>query len=168
MDQIVHAWSGPPFSIRQAINVLAPSFSPQGTSPRFFNDWRWYKAICDTDDQFSGQLEKSYLSQVHNFLDYRYTLPAIDMELNEALLSHATAIYHNLFEMERGQIDFDPKKISGYLSMILEECLQIHPSTRDTIKNVIQTLETGGAVSSTVSNWWGRGQQYLSFIRITS
>lgn len=166
-DQIIHPWSGPPFAMDQAIAVLAESFSPQGTSPRFFNDWRWYKAVCNSNDRFSDLLCHSYLSNVHNLLDYRITLPEAGVEKNRFLMKKALEIYKSIFLIERGEAAFDCGVIISLLSEITERCTHLDPLTIRSIKDSIQLLKTGLAASSDLSNWWGRGQQYLSFVRMS-
>jgi hypothetical protein len=166
LDQIIHPWSGPPFSIAEAITTLKGSYSPHGSSPRFFEDWRWYKSIVKDEDGFADALSDSYYRQLHNLIDYRHISGQADRSINECLLDYANNIYTDLFEIERGHAPFSTQKIAGLLRNIVDHCPQLNPATIESITNSIRLLTQGMGEVSTIGNWWGRGQQYLSFIRL--
>lgn len=167
-DQIVHPWSGPPFSIEQAIDTLKTSFSPQGTSPRFFQDWRWYKSISDSDDGFAEALKQCYKTRLHSFADWRFAMPEASIEANEKLLVYSQELYDTEFAIESGRLAFSAAPIIQLLERIHDECRQLHESTLGEIKKVSNVLAENTLPSEcNLSGWWGRGQQYLSLIRIS-
>jgi len=166
IDQIIHPWNGPLFSIADAISTLETDFSAHGTSPRFFSDWRWYKSICHEEDGFSAELLTSYRTVLHNFLDWRFSLPAVDAHLNKNLLDLSQQIYDVQFAMERGLVPMNSESIVNLLHEILANCSQIHASTRFSIGKAIESLSSPLPPNECdLQGWWGRGQQYLSFIR---
>ena len=166
IDQIIHPWNGPLFSIADAISTLDNDFSAHGTSPRFFSDWRWYKSIHHEDDGFSAALLASYHAGLHNFLDWRISLPAVDVNSNKNLLDLSQQIYDVQFAMESGLVPMNSKSIVNLLGEILAKCSQMHASTRFSIGKAIESLSSPHPPNECdLEGWWGRGQQYLSFIR---
>jgi ubiquinone/menaquinone biosynthesis C-methylase UbiE len=166
IDQIIHPWNGPPFSMADAIATLGSNFSAHGTSPRFFSDWRWYKSIHQEDDGFSTALLASYHSEVHNFLDWRFSLPAADMDSNNNLLALSRQVYDLEFAMETGKKPFDSTPMVSLLKKIWDECTQLHEDTRLSLAKAIQAISRKSNVEQCdLSSWWGRGQQYLSLVR---
>jgi ubiquinone/menaquinone biosynthesis C-methylase UbiE len=166
IDQIIHPWNGPPFSIPEALETLGSAFSAHGASPRFFTDWRWYKSINQQDDGFSSTLKKCYLARLHNFLDWRFSLPDADPDHNAKLLVWSRKVYDMLFDMESGSTPFLAPPIMECLQNILVECPQIHDSTKIGITSAIQSLEhSKNLTNCPLLGWWGRGQQYLSLVK---
>ena len=166
IDQIIHPWNGPPFSMADAIATLGSGFSAHGTSPRFFSDWRWYKSIHQEDDGFSTALLASYKSEVHNFLDWRFSLPAADMDSNNNLLALSRQVYDLEFAMESGKMPLGSMPLVSLLQKIWDECKQLHDDTRLSLSKVIQAISSKSPVEECdLLGWWGRGQQYLSFVR---
>jgi ubiquinone/menaquinone biosynthesis C-methylase UbiE len=167
IDQIIHPWNGPPFSMADAIATLASDYSAHGTSPRFFSDWRWYKSIHQEDDGFSTALLASYKSEVHNFLDWRFSLPATDMDSNKNLLALSRQIYDLEFAMETGKKPFESTAMVSLLEKILDECTQLHDDTRLSLGKAIQAISRKFLKNECdLAGWWGRGQQYLSFVKL--
>lgn len=165
IDQIIHPWNGPPFSMADAIATLGSDFSAHGTSPRFSSDWRWYKSIHQEDDGFSTALLASYKSEVHNFLDWRFSLPAADMDSNNNLLALSRRVYDLEFAMETGKKPFDSTPMISLLKRIWDECPQLHEDTRLSLEKAIQAISSKSPVEQCdLLGWWGRGQQYLSFV----
>jgi hypothetical protein len=149
-----------------AIATLGSNFSAHGTSPRFFSDWRWYKSIHQEDNGFSTALLASYHSEVHNFLDWRFSLPAANMDLNNNLLALSRQVYDLEFAMETGKKPFDSTPMVSLLKKIWDECTQLHEDTRLSLAKAIQAISRKSNVEQCdLSSWWGRGQQYLSLVR---
>lgn len=136
MTRSVHDWIldnllnpasiGPTFSIPQAIEALDAEFDVLGCSPRFLQDWRWYKE--GGGNQWAID---SYWSQCHNLLDYRTVSPPRSREWNEALMEACQRMRDDVAKLERG------------------DCAEIE-IIRDPM---------------TDPGWFGRGQQYLSFVK---
>ncbi len=166
IDQIIHPWNGPPFSIADALEVLGSEFSAHGSSPKFLTDWRWYKTIYEKDDKFSEILQESYLCNLHNFVDWRFSLPPTCYEYNKRLLDLCNQIYELQFQIENGALPFKFDEIIGLLSRISNECPQLHPDTKLGIVKAIELLSSKQPLAECdLLSWWGRGQQYLSFIK---
>src|SRR3954470_21156189 len=56
-----------------------------GTVPRFYTDWRWFKSLVASERRFNPSFQAGYVSNLHNFVDYRREFPARTAEQNEIL-----------------------------------------------------------------------------------
>lgn len=80
---------------------LGRSFSFVGASPSFAVDWRWFKTLYGDARDFNGHFLAEYLSNCHNFLDYRRVLPPGDLECNRALEAAAWQLIEAAAEADR-------------------------------------------------------------------
>jgi hypothetical protein len=55
------------------------------TVPRFYTDWRWFKSLVAGERRFNATFQASYISNLHNFVDYRREFPARAAEENQTL-----------------------------------------------------------------------------------
>src|SRR4051794_17630925 len=56
-----------------------------GTVPRFYADWRWFKSLVGSERRFNAAFQASYISNLHNFVDYRREFTARAAEQNQVL-----------------------------------------------------------------------------------
>jgi SAM-dependent methyltransferase len=55
------------------------------TVPRIHTDLRWFKSLVGSERRFNAAFQASYVSNLHNFVDYRREFPARDAEQNAVL-----------------------------------------------------------------------------------
>jgi SAM-dependent methyltransferase len=55
------------------------------TVPRFYTDWRWFKSLLASERDFNASFSASYISNLHNFVDYRREFAARAAEQNQLL-----------------------------------------------------------------------------------
>ena len=166
IDQILHPWSGPLFSIPEAIQALGHGYEIYASSPHFLNDWRWYKDIQNKNFKFNDQGLESYFSQIHNLLDYRHVVAGRDPEKNRELKTLCDKIYDKLFFAERGEVEYPVASLIQDLCNIKSNIKEVHPQTILAIDDFIHCARLGDwQMLSDFRSFWGRGQQYLSFIR---
>jgi hypothetical protein len=55
------------------------------TVPRFNADWRWFKSLVASERRFNASFQASYVSNLHNFVDYRREFTARMAEQNQIL-----------------------------------------------------------------------------------
>jgi 2-polyprenyl-3-methyl-5-hydroxy-6-metoxy-1,4-benzoquinol methylase len=55
------------------------------TVPRFSTDWRWFKSLVAGERRFNASFQASYISNLHNFVDYRREFTARTAEQNQIL-----------------------------------------------------------------------------------
>lgn len=174
-DNIFHPIIGKMLSIEDAIKALSNEFQVYGVSPHFFTDWRWYKDIHGDGEFYNDLAIDSYRRNIHNLLDYRFVFEAIDPETGLELAGLCT----NVLEIALSVQNEDTK--AGYLSALvkqLDEILSVivkfSVSTADSLREITSAFReclAGKAFSTTLDRfapWFGRGQQYLSFIKRTS
>ncbi len=139
LDNILNPASiGPTFSIPDALTHLDGRFEVLGCNPRFLMDWRWYK---EAESGNTWAIE-SYWKNAHNLRDYRAVKPST--------------------------------RFLGRNYELMQWC--------ERIRSIVHTLEHGGGLKHDLGcegeledqldileadpSWFGRGQQYLSLVRV--
>ena len=167
IDQILHPWSGPLFSMPQAIAALKGRATVLGSSPRFLIDWRWYKRIVGpqcTDNSFAMN---SYYEQGLNLIDWRVALAPTPQEVVRRVERIAQAIYDGIFARERGQGGFSARQLLAKMKSLATNLRAHSPTTCGSVQSFMEYLQSGSRRDRDLREfrqWWGRGQQYLSFI----
>lgn len=175
IDTIIHKslWRDSKlFSVEEAITALNPAFDVYGASPYFINDWRWYKDVFGGQNGFNRVGRECYLRNIHNFLDCRYEFDPKPLEENQKLLDHCQKIWQLIT-----RFGHDRKK--EYIEEMCREMTALEgivrafsPTTSRAIADFVTALKKYPVINSTTdwgsfAAWWGRGMQYLSFIRNT-
>jgi 2-polyprenyl-3-methyl-5-hydroxy-6-metoxy-1,4-benzoquinol methylase len=174
LDNILHPWPANAFfSLPEAVDALAPSFEVLGTgSPQFMRDFRWYKSIPFSDLTRSDLAKSAYWAHPEIPLDYRVDRPASpgDPALGQSLERDCTRLFLLQREIwEQDEIDRIPEFLAA-LEQVNETILRISPLTSDSVidfcRGMTRLLEGADAPDfGRFTPWFGRGQQYVSFIR---
>lgn len=178
LDTILHPWlNSALFSIPEAIVALQNDFQFYGSSPAFLTDWRWYKSIHSDSETLNALALQAYTETSLALLDYRY--PVQDcfhtqtekhlscVETINALCQQASTLQAAI--LKNNNYDTLPEflTILNDLATLLPESMSL---TRASIQDFIRGMPAIAAGNlhysfTAFSNWWGRGQQYVSFIR---
>lgn len=86
---------------QQAVEALPENFEFYGSSPRFAQDWRWYKGLIGIERCFSEVFLQSYAENIPNFLDYRTLVSGRTVEQNRALDAASQALLQASARWER-------------------------------------------------------------------
>lgn len=86
---------------QQAVDALPADFEFYGSSPRFAQDWRWYKGLSGSQRRFSETFLKSYEENIANFLDYQTIVSGHSAEQNRALDASGLALLQASAQWER-------------------------------------------------------------------
>jgi SAM-dependent methyltransferase len=153
-------------SIPDAINCLDNRFDVYGTSPRFLVDWRWYKEIVGVERKFNEIALNDYYKNSLNLLDYRYKFPEHSVDFGMKLEHIGSQSWDLMCRIEYG----DQAAWQDFFELMKELCSHIEKSAKVTtmaIQEAVKVLRDGHVNSELkqFSQWWGRGQQYLSLIR---
>jgi len=173
VDQILHKglWCNSClFSVGDAVDALGDSFDVYGVSPFFFTDWRWYKDVYGDQRAFNETGKDCYLKNIHNFLDYRCEFQARSIDDNKQLISCCHKIWKRIS-------DYGCERKKEYIDEIYDEIVKLQtmvsafsPETSEALADFGKALKKYPNINSSTdwgrfAAWWGRGMQYLSFIR---
>ena len=173
IDNILHKeyWQDSPlFSIAEAVEALEEDFIVHATSPGFLQDWSWYKSVGDVKTHFNTVMKAAYWKNVHNFIDWRIVSPTGSKSDNLLLYDLCSAIRDRV----REAAEDDAAIIS-----VVEGCQELSaalPEEYSLTKASLRSygdgmkcyLKTGGIRPEEFhdfSAWWGRGTQYISFVK---
>jgi SAM-dependent methyltransferase len=153
-------------SIPEVIQCLDQGFDVMGSSPKMFTDWRWYKDIVGDDRGFNSGAIESYYKNNLNLLDYRYERPPHSIEFGKKLEAIGDQSWGLMCKVESG----DGSAWDDLFDLMLELTMHIHcvaPETSAAILEITQLLKVGDPNQQLehFPRWWGRGQQYISFIK---
>jgi SAM-dependent methyltransferase len=167
-DNIAHPLTGRLYSIADAIESLAADgFTMYGSSPQFLTDWRWYKRVFGSERKFNERALESYVRNIVNLLDHRVTVDAHDGALGAEVLASCDALYVLMQANDAG----DDGVVGGAIARLNAIAALVDPVSALTATS-LRALGSalGGSVAAAAetnafSAHFGRGQQYVSFVR---
>ena len=170
LDQIIQPLVGRLLSIDEAILALDAGFDAHGTSPRFLSDWRWHKDIYGDAKNHNLVAREAYARNLHNLIDYRSAGDPREADDNRQLLEQGDALFYlvqQYVQTRRSAVLVDlPERLAEVVAL----CRRFAPVTAaafaDYRRTFLQWRRTGAMpVCADFAACFGRGQQYLSFIR---
>ncbi|PTY03083.1 hypothetical protein DB346_07470 [Verrucomicrobia bacterium LW23] len=169
IDNIIHPWAGSLLSVSEAIQTLAGEFVVLGSNPHFMSDWRWYKNIVGEEVASVSRAENSYWRNLHSFLDFRAVFGERDVEVNKKFFAYADKIYQKIMEQDKQNVLYPMAELAADLTEL--KALLNEPSSRTSLalEEVIQALTTYQGTWPDFPEFgalWGRGQQYISFMKL--
>ena len=170
LDNILHPWPERfTFTIPEAIATLNGDFDLLGTSPSFVQDWRWYKSIPENAQTWNAVARSECDRWAGYFLDYRLhpTLPGKPAAELDSACRSALQIHHRIWH--ENALDLIPD-FAKQLKSIRERIEDTMPDTAKSITGFLSGLDeflSGNldADFGSFRSWFGRGQQYASFVR---
>lgn len=171
-DSIVHEWHKEQmvFSLEDCIAEIGEQFSFYGSLPRFLIDDRWYKLVERKSNLLNEMALDQHKSISASFLDYRVPLRVAlqsgvggDVEnictelraLHDQMMFDGS--YNRLYEFSKGI-----NELAGALPGTFKSTVT---ALRE-FNNLFPRFAEGEPVDfKHFPNWWGRGQQYVSFTR---
>lgn len=167
LDNVVQPIYGELLSIPRAIAALEADFDLHGASPRFFTDLRWYKDVAGQERGFNAIGVAEYRRRAVNLADFRLDLPPHAEALGAELESEAGKVWDAMqaFELDGVGGAYD-EAVRG-VAQIAERLAPIAPETGAALGEIAERLAARGPFEDLARfpALWGRGQQYLSFIR---
>jgi len=174
LDCIFNPWLGDyNFTISKAINAIGKDFNIYHTaSPSFFLDDSWYKKSQKKD--INKLAVNQFYQKLLGFLDYRVNFDSIgeretDKNFRELeFLCNCIFKLHNNFLKKKNY-----SKLSDLIKM-LQEIKKILPyemsltklAINDYVISLPKFIDNYKIVKfNYFKKWWGRGQNYLSFVR---
>jgi hypothetical protein len=169
-DNSTHPLSGSFFSIGDAIAALGGDFDVYGGSPQFLTDWRWYKQLWGDHRRFNERGLDAYRRNVLNLLDYREIVEPQPPEFGAGLLERCDALWTSVRAMEDGRRPFDARALAesvdaagGWVSAAAPRAAAAFRETAAFLREPDESRAIAGFHELT--SFFGRGAQYLSFVR---
>jgi 2-polyprenyl-3-methyl-5-hydroxy-6-metoxy-1,4-benzoquinol methylase len=169
LDNIIQPFYGKPFSMLDAISALKENFVLIGSSPKIFNDWRWYKLINkNINASFSDVYENEYWSKLHQFIDHRAPITKGDVVINKKMKATCDEIFISILEYEKNGSDDMLKQVIVLVSSLVCLTEALSEITLKSLNSFLICLKTylnnGFFIPNENFNaFFGKGQQYLSF-----
>lgn len=170
IDNLLQPLLGKLLSMEEAIKTLEEDFTVYGSSPHFLLDWRWYKEISGPAANYNLRAREAYHRNIHNLLDYRYLYAEINPEAGLALLAQGNLIYE-LAQREPQQTRVEIPLLVHHLQELHALIRPLAAPTAEALADYIEALksyrpgERFDVPRQQFLPWFGRGQQYLSFLR---
>jgi len=164
LDQIIKPSVGKLFSIPEALDALNFKMEFHGSSPKFFQDFRWYKNPVTKDRSSIDLVKSSYWQSLHLLLDFRLEPKLGDPSLNQMINAICEEIF--LLMNQNRLSDFDKLTISAATRKLEILLSDVSPITANSIESFLLFWDSGNTKKlAGFRPWWGRGTQYLSFIK---
>jgi len=164
LDQIIKPSVGKLFSIPEALDALNFKMEFHGSSPKFFQDFRWYKNPVTKDRSSIDLVKSSYWQSLHLLLDFRLEPKLGDPSLNQMINAICEEIF--LLMNQNKLSDFDKLTISAATRKLENLFSDVSPITANSIESFLLFWDSGNTEKlAGFRPWWGRGTQYLSFIK---
>ncbi len=156
----------PSFSIKDAFDVLNEEFTILGSSPSLLTDYRWYKSIPFGKSR-NELMKEIYYKNIHNYIDCRNLIPEIEIDIGEKIIEITSKIELLSWKYE---LDFCYEDLNIELILELQNLNVILlalnlEKTVTSINEFINFLKTGTLSFQEFRCFWGKGQQYLSFVK---
>jgi hypothetical protein len=167
IDQLINPWIGPLLAIPDAIASLGSDAVFHGSSPRFIDDYRWYKDPKISVKSLNENAIQNYWEKCHNFLDSRLPRSIQEVNFNRVLYTVCGDLYSEVYANGWNKDSH---------SEVLKICLKLKDQICDLGKVINNSLDAfidywqSGKVTSLEEfrPFWGRGTQYISFIKSNS
>ena len=165
------------FSFSKSINLLSDNFIFYGSSPNFISNYKWYKNIQD-DFTYNEGIILDYESKIHNLLNMN-ELGLISIDNNKYLIN-LTKNFAKVVEEKYSNIEnellFTNNSINSDLSVLQNINFIIKKNKLNNsefaMDEFLNLFKNGNLPSSEdINNMkyfnkaFGRGQQYISFIK---
>ena len=169
LDSIINPWMGDFFSLQDAIEVATDGYALLGTSPRIIQDWRWFKNPATLDENTTlASATSSYRRNIHSFLDARFTSQVrLDDEANSSLIGVTSSIATRVRGQISGKDPYEPMEFGEDIQCILSTTEDLHPQTVQSLQGLVDwSFSRDTSDLSQFRSLWGRGQQYISLVRL--
>lgn len=155
------------FSIPDAIAALQNDYDIYSTSPKLISDWRWYKDVTGDERKFNQIALNCYYKNNLNLIDYRYEFKPHSVSFGQKLEFFCNEVWDIMCSIQNGdpsQLNLFKEKLSEISKFIEKKA----PNTSEAIGESLYWLDSGAPIAAELKHlpkWWGRGQQYASFIK---
>lgn len=173
IDNLLHPGSIIPLiNLPEAVAVLAQDFQFLSSSPRFTQDWRWYKSLVGEEFDFNINAITSYWKNMHSLLDCRFVFPEREEVQNQHLYDSFTEARSFVKRYEETRDTVWIERFTHVMMEIILDVRSFSPEIGQAFTEVVELLQKPNLSASDVANasafgpLFGRGQQYISFVKV--
>lgn len=170
IDTLINPWVGEFFSLRDALEVSRGRAAFLGSSPRFLQDWRWYKDPTNLDHDGNLDLIDAWLDRhAYMFLDTRITQSqSADAEHRAALPALTTRVAERIKGHIAGEEEYSMSEFGADVSRVAEQVRGISADTFSSLEGLARWSASGRPEDlAPFRSLWGRAQQFISLVAIT-
>jgi len=169
LDSIINPWLGNFFSLQDALELANDGYALLGTSPRFLQDWRWFKDPSALDENTTlTSAVSSYRRNIHSLLDARFTGQArLDDEANSSLIEVTSRIATRVRGHISGNVPYESEEFGGDVMHMIKATEGLRPQTVQSLQGLADwSVSRDPSDLAQFRRLWGRGQQYISLVRL--
>jgi len=164
IDQIIKPTIGPQMTIADSLKSFRNEAVFHGSSPRFVEDYRWYKHPDLSIDSLNSVAIENFWAKCHNFIDYRYNYKSLSSQINQDIYAATNRLYSTVAEAKwsRESEQIITTNCQEIQSLISKNCQETNLS----LESFLKYWRTEDALDLELFRpWWGRGTQYMSVMR---
>ena len=170
LDNLIQPLSaGELFSIPNALSTLTAEYQVSGCSPKFLQDWRWYKDASGSGSIRHAEIIDQYHQHIANFLDRRANCVPGPVAYGERVESLCSEIWRDLISIETAPSN-ELKGLNALLSDLSRIAVfvaDVSPVTARSLEEAVDWIK-GGLEKDDLEffpNWWGRAQQHIGVFK---
>ena len=153
VDQIVKPTVGPQMTIADSLKSLQNKAVFHGSSPRFVEDYRWYKDPNSSIESLNSIAIENFWAKCHNFIDYRFNYKSLSSQINHDIYAATNRLYSTVAEATWSH---ESEQI------VTTNCQETNLS----LESFLKYWRTENVVDlEPFRPWWGRGTQYMSVMK---
>ena len=164
IDQIIHPLVGNLLSISDAIKIMYPHGTFQGSNPRFVENYDWYKSKKISANKVNESADIEYWTKCHNLIDYRFTSRPRDVSFNKSMNKISNEIF---------AVTYLKKWNKNSHQQVLDKCRELQPFLAGCNQGTLESLSSffdywktkDPKKLSYFRSWWGRTTNYISFVK---
>ena len=162
---------GRELSMARTIETVSSECTFYSSSPAICKDWRWYKSIDRSNAEYNERAIVEYWENAHNFLDYRQLLPIRNSQKNRSLYRLCREIRFATGEYEGTRSPKTLDLLQDKLDEVVDNVKGTSSETTSGLQEACDLLKRSPvdadaiAASEHFGPFFGRGQQYLSFLK---
>jgi len=157
------------FTIADAVDAIGKEFDLYASSPRFIQDFRWYKAAAVDGRTLNAVAIEQISLWSPLFIDYRLEpgdIGRVDgIELEDKSLDILTRVHEAWVSHDIDMVRECVERIAEFGDGISRTIPRTAASIKDFVAGMKSLLAGQPSHFGDFSSWFGRGQQYISFLR---
>ncbi len=170
IDSLLDTWGNALFSFEDVVKALDPAFESYGSSPKFIADWRWYKDLNSSTAHANELAVEQFRALSLSLIDCRTVTAAMPADLVATITNYCEQAYWAMIKV-RNATEKDFSEVIGICDGIVSAASDGLPNIAKPVAEVSAYLKSYRTMDpatcfDTFKGFFGRGQQYLSFVKL--